>query len=221
MVAEEPASKQWKGVLFDLDGTLIDTHDLILSSFRHATRTVLGRVIPDEVLMAKVGIPLDVQMQDFSEDPEEWKVLSATYREYNHAAHDQMVKEFPGVVQMVADLARMGLRLGVVTSKRHALAMRGLKLFGMDEHMELLVGPDDCPAHKPDPLPVLTACEMMGLQPSECIYVGDSPFDIQAGNAAGCATVAVTWGMFPLEVLLEQNPTYVFGDPAQLTALVS
>lgn len=209
-----------KAVLFDLDGTLLDTHDLILASFRHATSTVLGRDIPEEELLAKVGQPLDVQMRDFTDDPATVDALLETYREHNHAVHDEIVKAFPGVPEMIDELARAGVRMGVVTSKRQALAWRGLEVCGLAERMEFVVAPDVFPEHKPAPGPVAHGCELMGLKPAECLYVGDSPFDMQAGNGAGCETVAVTWGMFSLDALEACSPTCVIDRPVELVGIV-
>ena len=113
---------------------------------------------------------------------------------------------FPGVPELLADLRETGLPFGVVTSKRHEAAVRGLATFGLDGAFDLLIGSDDCAAHKPDPGPVLQGCRQLGLRPEECAYVGDSPFDLQAGRGAGCPTAAVLWGMFPEEVLLAEKP---------------
>ena len=99
-----------KAVLFDLDGTLIDTLDMIKASLRYATETVLGRVIPDEVLMHNVGIPLVVQMAEF--DPERAEELLATYREHNVRVHDAMVREYPYVEESLERLVGLGLQLG-------------------------------------------------------------------------------------------------------------
>lgn len=199
-------ASQIKGVLFDLDGTLIDTYELILSSFRHATREVLGRNIPDGVLMQKVGQPLTVQMWDFTDDQETHDTLLTTYRAHNESVHDDVVSAFPGVAETVRELRAAGMRLGVVTSKRHALAQRALDLLGLSECFEFLIGSDDCSEHKPSPAPVLRGCELLGLEPSACVYVGDSPFDIQAGNAAGCTTAAALWGMFSERDLMAASP---------------
>lgn len=209
-----------KAVLFDLDGTLLDTHGLILASFRHATQEVLGADYPEDVLLRKVGQPLDVQMWDFTDDPRIHEELLTTYRAHNHGIHDQMVRAFAGIPEMLAQLKAQGCAMGVVTSKRHALAQRGLEACGIADYMECLVGPDDYPAHKPDPGPVRYGCELLGVLPQECAYVGDSPFDIQAGNGAGCPTVACTWGMFALGLLEAQNPTFTIEYPVQLPELL-
>ena len=205
-----------QGILFDNDGTLVDTHDLILSSMRHATRAVLGRVMPDEQLMAKVGIPLADQMMDFASSIEQRDELLRVYREHNHAHHDAAVRLFPGVLEGLQTLAAAGIVMGVVTSKKAPLATKGLQITGAWPYMNCLVGPDDCENAKPHPDPVLKGVELLGLEPSSCAYVGDSPFDIQSGNAAGLMTIAVTWGMFSAESLAQEHPDYMFGTFADL-----
>ena len=196
-----------RGVLFDLDGTLVDTYELILVSFRHTVREVLGRDYPDDVLMAKVGQPLDVQMWDFTDDEAVHDRLRDAYRAYNAEIHDRLIKRFPGTRDAVERIIAAGLPVGVVTSKRHAPAMAALESCGISDLFDVVVGSDDWPEHKPAPGPVLRGCDLLGVVPSACAYVGDSPFDIQAGNAAGCLTVAALWGMFPEGDLAAVRPT--------------
>lgn len=208
-------------VLFDLDGTLIDTYDLILVTFRHATREVLGRTIPDEELMAKVGQPLATQMWDFTDDAAVQQELVAAYREHNARVHSDLIKLFPGTVDMLERLKDAGVPLGVVTSKRHASAVQGLASFDLEHYFDFLIGSDDWPEHKPHPGPVAHGCDRWGITHERVLYVGDSPFDIQAGNAAGCATAAVLWGMFPQAVLAAEHPTYVCADQRELAPLLA
>lgn len=212
--------KDIQAVLFDLDGTLLDSHDLILSSFRHATHEVLGEDFPESVLMQKVGQPLPVQMWDFADDEDTHERLVATYRAHNEAVHDQVIRAYPGAVEAVAALHEAGYPLAVVTSKRHALAERGLEVTGLLPYMSFVVGPDDHPAHKPDPGPVVFGCDRLGIAPDACLYVGDSPFDMQAGRGAGCVTVAATWGMFAPEVLAAEHPDHTIASIAELPGLL-
>ena len=208
-----------RGILFDNDGTLVDTYDLILDSMRHATRQVLGKVLSDERLMQGVGTPLEAQFAAFTDDAGQQADLARVYRDHNHARHDQNIQLFPGVANGLRRLRDAGVALGVVTAKRHALAWHGLEITGAAPYLACLVGPEDCEVSKPDPAPVLKGVELLGLRPSECLYVGDSPFDMQAGNAAGCPTVAVLWGMFGEDALRAEGPTYVIRDFAELDSL--
>ncbi len=214
------AGAEVQGVLFDLDGTLLDTEQLLLASFRHTVSVVLEEAIPDERLMAKVGQPLNTQMWDFTDDDAVHERLCRTYREYNAQVHDQLIELFPGIVDALGELKRMGYPLGVVTSKRHEPATKGLAFFDLEGYFDFVIGSDDWPAHKPDPGPVEHGCDLMGLRPDECMYVGDSPFDVQAGNGAGCMTAAALWGMFSEDVLRAENPDFVCRDISELPGLL-
>ena len=209
-----------RAVLFDLDGTLLDTYDLLLATFRYATRAVLGRVIPDEALMAKVGQPLNTQMWDFTDDASVHDELCRVYRERNAVIHDDLVRLFPDTVDMLERLKDAGVPLGVVTSKRHEPAARGLDRFDLGGYFDFLVGSDDWPEHKPAPGPVSHGCDLLGLDPATCLYVGDSPFDIQSGNGAGCSTAAALWGMFPRTTLMAERPTFACARGAEVPLLL-
>lgn len=209
-----------KAILFDLDGTLLDTHDLLLAAFRYATRTVLNKVIPDKVLMAKVGQPLDAQMWDFTNDVSVHDELCRVYRAHTDTLHDDMVKPFPDTALMLERLKEADIPLGVITSKRHELAARGLGLFDLNGYFNFLIGADDWPSHKPHPGPVLHGCDLLGLSCRACLYVGDSPFDMQAGTSAGCPTAAALWGMFPREVLAAQHPTFMCSQGTEIPQLL-
>ena len=209
-----------KGILYDNDGTLVDTYDLILNSMRHCTRTVLGKVIPDEELMAKVGQPLVEQMKDFSDDPDVQAELLRVYRALNESEHDKTVRAFDGAERALARLRDAGLAQGVVTSKMHALAWHGLEITGLAPYLGCCIGANDCEWFKPDPRPVTAGVDALGLDPAQCLYVGDSPFDIHAGNGAGCTTVAVLWGMFPRDELAAENPDHYVGTFDELVDLV-
>lgn len=213
-------SVEVRGVLFDLDGTLLDTEHLLLTSFRYTMKTVLNEVIPDERLMAKVGQPLNTQMWDFTDDAVVHEELCRTYREFNAQVHDDLIRIFPGTVEVLAELRHQGYPLGIVTSKRHEPALHGLASFGLQNSFDFLIGSDDWPVHKPDPGPVLHGCDLLGLSSSECVYVGDSPFDMLAGNGAGCKTIAALWGMFSESTLRAECPDYVCATIEELPGLL-
>lgn len=208
-----------RAILYDNDGTLVDTHDLILASMRHATKAVLGREFPEEVLMHGVGTPLDTQLLELADGDEELGAeLARVYREHNHSIHDQSISLFAGVADGLRALHDAGLKQGVVTAKRHWLAQHGLEVMGVWEHLDCLIGADDCPKAKPDPDPIVMAADVLGVSPQECVYLGDSPYDMQAGLAAGCVTVAALWGMFPQDVLESFGPAAscaTFGEFAE------
>lgn len=149
------------------------------------------------------------QVKDYTDDPVLQERFCEAYRAHNKTVHDKMIKAFPGTVEALAELASAGLKLGVVTSKRHAVAWHGLEVVGAASYLDCCVGWDDIERPKPDPQPVVRGCELLGFDPSECLYVGDAPFDLQSGNAAGASTAAVTWGMFNEPALTAERPSFV------------
>ena len=137
--------------LFDLDGTLIDSIELILRSYRHTLRTHRGEAPADDVWMEGLGTPLWVQFRRFSEDPAEIEAMIATYRAYNLAHHDALVRPYDGVVEAVWGLKRRGRPLGLVTSKMRSGAARGLARASLEDAFDVIVGADDVTHPKPDP----------------------------------------------------------------------
>ncbi len=206
-------------VLFDLDGTLIDSTELILSSYRHTLKTHRDEAPSDDVWIAGLGTPLWVQFRKFTDDPAEIDAMVATYRDHNFAHHDAMVQEFPGILDAVRHLRDRGTRLGVVTSKKRHGAGRGLALCGFDGLFEVVITSDDVEQYKPNPEPVIRALERLDSSAAETIFVGDSPHDIDAGHGAGVATGAVLWGPFPRRTLDEHEPDLWMAKPADLAKL--
>lgn len=205
--------------LFDLDGTLIDSIDLILSSFRHTMQLHLDDVPPDDVWLKGLGTPLVVQFREFTENDDEIAQMVETYREHNLANHDAMVREYAGVHDVVLELAGGGIKLGIVTSKRRPGTLKGLAACRFDGRFEVLVTADDVERYKPNPDPVLLALELLDANAETTVFVGDSPHDMAAGRAAGVATAAVMWGPFPREWLEPQEPTHWVEQPGQLLDL--
>lgn len=203
--------------MFDLDGTVVDTVELIVESFRHATQTVLGEALPDEVITAGVGQPLMTQMEKLSLGHAE--ELYAAYREYNHRRHDELIRGYDGIAEALEGLRAAGRRLGIVTSKSADTTAMAFDAVGLAEHFDVVVTAGDTSAHKPSALPLLLCLERLAASAEGSIYIGDSPVDIRAGAAAGMATAAVAWGVFPREALLAEAPDYWLREPRELLPL--
>ena len=213
------ANPPFKAYLFDLDGTLIDSVELILQSYRHTVKKYLGKVPPDELWLAGMGTPLRKQLGEFSDDPEVIEAMIVTYREYNNQHHDDMVTVFPGALETVKTLRSWGVKLGVVTSKFRSGAQRGLKVCGFGDLFPVLVGADDVERPKPDPSPVLHAIEQLGVEPSETVFIGDSAHDLAAGRAAGVSTGAALWGPIERRILEPHEPDYWLETPGDVVSL--
>lgn len=200
------------GVLFDLDGTLLDTSGLIIKSFQHTFKVHYQRDLAADEVYPFFGKTLRVAMETLG--PDKVEDLIATYREFNLAKHDQLTTAFAGVVEVVQSLYNSGLKLGVVTSKTQGTALRGLRLFDIDKYFLTVVGADQCTKHKPDPEPVVMALTELGLMPQQCLMVGDSPADIVSAQQAGTKTAAVKWTQVPWTTMTSVHPDHV------LTAMV-
>lgn len=208
-------------VLFDLDGTLIDSIALILGSMRHAFARC-DRVIPsDDEWLTGVGIPLRTMLQRYAANDAEIDQLIAAYREHQLANHDSLVRCYDEVPQTLAKLQQTGHPLAVVTSKGDVLARRGLELVGIASYFQTIVSCDSCTRHKPHPEPVLTALERLGYEPEEALFVGDSVHDIEAGNAAGVESVAALWGPFSREQLAVARPNRYINRIGELVQVLA
>ena len=211
---------RYRVILFDLDGTLIDSGPIIMASMRHASVTVLGREPDEEAVRAAIGGQgLVSQMRDL--DPDRVDELIDVYRAHNEPLHATL-ETFDGVEHLLRDLVGRGHQLGIVTAKRRSTVHLAFDRFPfLPELTDVLVGSDDTERHKPDPDPVLEALHRLGATPEEAVYVGDSPFDIQAGNAAGAHTIAVGWGgIHPDERLLAAEPNALVQHPSEILELV-
>ena len=183
-------------ILFDLDGTLIDSIELILGSMRHAFTGFEGRVPTDEEWRAGIGIPLQTALGQFATNEGDVERLFGRYREYQLQHHDALVKPYEGIVDVVRRFASEGHPMALVTSKSDWMAEKALVHVGLDELIPVVVGCDSCVNHKPHPEPVERALALLGAARSNALFVGDSPHDVQSGRAAKVYTVGVTWGAF-------------------------
>jgi pyrophosphatase PpaX len=200
--------------LFDFDGTLVDSENLILASFRHATDAVLGDTPSDDVLRAGIGLTLEQQAHDLAGDRA--KELFDVYVEHNRAYHSELLRTFDGVPEMILRLRHRGRRLGVVTAKIRPTMELGFEHVPLErEWFEVLVAKEDTRLHKPHPEPLLLALELMHAAADDAIYVGDSPFDIRAAKAAGMRSVAVTWGRIHDRSRLEREQPDAIVDTAE------
>ncbi|HTA72655.1 MAG TPA: HAD-IA family hydrolase [Gemmatimonadaceae bacterium] len=195
-------------VLFDLDGTLLDTIELLLASVRWAFRDRSDRVPTREEWIAGIGTPLASQMRVYAADERDLATLIDGYREYQRAHHDELTRAYADAIETVVDLRRAGYRTGVVTSKASDIANRSLAFVGLDRYLDVVVGFDATDRHKPDPEPVRYALDALQVPPSAAVFVGDSPHDMYAGNAAGVITVGALWGPFPRSALLPASPRF-------------
>ncbi|OXM85020.1 pyrophosphatase PpaX [Paenibacillus rigui] len=206
-------------VLFDLDGTIIDTNELIIQSFLHTFEGVTPEPVTREHIIPNMGRPLVEQMQYFT-GRTEVEDLVQKYRAFNVGKHDDLVTEFPRVKETVAQLHAAGIKLGIVTSKVRLTSLMGLKLCGLSDYFQTIVSVDDVQKAKPDPEGIRKAMKELGSSPETTLMVGDSHYDIDAAHNAGVQSAGVAWSMKGIEYLKSYNPTYIIDDITELLPIV-
>lgn len=199
---------EFRGLLFDLDGTLLDTNELIIQSFQHTFSSHYKRTVSHEELFPYFGKPLRAAMEALG-DGSDAEELIKTYREFNHQHHDTLTTVFDGVEATLEALWQQDVNMAVVTSKTKETALRGLRLFNLDKYFPIVIGCNECENHKPHPEPVIKALANLGLPAQACLMIGDSPFDLISATAAGVRTAAVKWTRVSWPAVLEAKPDYI------------
>lgn len=210
-----------KYILFDFDGTLVNTNDVILASWQHTYRHYLGHEMPVDHITSCFGEPLLLTMErEFpGVDPQE---SADVYRQFQLENADKLVTIFPGIKELLADLKEAGYVLGIVTSRTRESALRYMDMFAITSYFSDLVTCDDTTVHKPNPEPILLAMSKLGASAEESIMIGDSPFDIKCANNAGVDSVMVNWRITCDEtsVIDDAKVDYWLHQPSDLVELL-
>ncbi|RCW48136.1 pyrophosphatase PpaX [Paenibacillus prosopidis] len=208
-----------KTMLFDLDGTILDTNELIIRSFIESLQGVVPEGFGREHIIPSMGQPLTDQMRLFS-GLDEVSHLVAAYREVNLRLHDELVKPFDYVGEVLETLHGKGIQIGVVTTKMRLTTERGLKFVGIFDYVDAIVTIDDVENPKPHPEPVSKAIGLLGADPATTLMVGDSTVDMQSAVAAGTTAVGVAWSLKGEQILKEAGAHHVINDMRDLYSFV-
>jgi len=206
-----------EALLWDLDGTILDTSDLIFNSYRFAFEKILKKNVSDDETLQHFGKPLEHVMISYSSDRS--RELVEAYREYNLSNHDSSVHPFPGIRDTLSNLQRQRFRQVVVTSKTVQLASWGLELFDLKQYIETVIGLESTDMHKPSPEPALEALKWLRMQPNNVLFVGDSETDYKCAHSAGIAFIAAMWGPNPGR-MSEIDADFKIEDPRDLLHIV-
>ncbi len=208
---------KFKYILFDLDGTLIDTNNLIIESFKYTYKKHLNLEVEEPEILQYFGEPLITTLSRY--DKENAQALYKTYIDYNESIHDSRVSLFTNIRECLEALQETGCVLAIVTSKRSSIAYQGLRLFDLLKYFTVIITVDDTTHHKPHPEPILKALEKLGATPEEALMVGDSVFDIQCAHNAGAKGALVSWGL-ALEHQQAEKPDYIIYDAMEIVDIV-
>jgi len=204
-------------VLFDLDGTILDSNELIYASFMHTFNHYKYSFTKEEI-MSFNGPPL---IETFTNiDPERAELMIETYRKHNHEVHRDYVKLFPNVIETIEVLKDNQIQMGIVTAKMRESVKMGLEITGLDHYFETIVTIDDVTHPKPHPESVIKAMTALNGEPGTTLMVGDNYHDIQAGQNAGVRTAGVAWSLKGQDFLASYNPTYMLQDMKDLLKIV-
>jgi pyrophosphatase PpaX len=204
---------RWPVVLFDFDGTLADTIPLIVASYHHAIGTI-GEAADDLEVRSWIGRPLQPVLEE--RYPGRGQELTDTYRTWNLAHHDELIRTVDGIPRLLGRLHDAGALTGVVSSKKADTVRLGLRAVGLEGVIDVVAGQEETNRHKPDPEPLLYAASQLGVDAGSCVYVGDATVDVQAARAAGMGAIAVTWGAGVPAALEAAEPDAVVDTAAEL-----
>jgi pyrophosphatase PpaX len=205
-------------ILFDLDGTLIDTNELIISTYLHTLEKYFPGKYRREDVLPFLGPTLHEVFGNMDPDRVEEMVLE--YRTYNLANHDALVKEFVGVMETIEILKKKGYKLAIVTTKREDVAFKGLRLMNLDPFFDVMIAYDHVKKVKPDPEPIFLALEKLGSKPEDALMVGDNFHDVLAGKNAGTKTAGVAWTIKGREYLAKYEPDYMLENMKDLLTIL-
>ena len=210
-------------VLFDFDGTVMNTNDVILQSWQHTFRTLRGREEDPEVLLKTFGEPLETTMKKFFPEMPVGESIKV-YRSFHYDNFGDLISVFPGMDDLIAEVKRRGYSLGLVTSRLYNTTMQGLEKYGLKEYFDVIVTANDTTKHKPDPEPVNITLEKLGAKPENSIMLGDTLFDLMCAKNAGVRSVLVSWSLAlsgkTKEDLGDAAPDYILEKPEDLLEII-
>ncbi len=206
-----------KCILFDLDGTLLDSEWLSSESYDAGIYSVIGRKLQNNEKQFLMGKPFNA-LTDLFPNHDINKIIDNTLTYYK--AHNHKIKPYEGIPDLLETLHRSGYKLGIVTTKLKVNAETELLHTGIRSYFDVVLTREDTKEFKPSPVPLLQAAELLSVIPQECMYVGDQPTDIEATHAAHMISVAALWGEGQPHRLLPLSPTYFANHPHELLGLL-
>ena len=203
--------------LFDADGTLFDTVDLICTCFDYITDKYAGKTIDRSTVIAGIGAPLRSQLETHIGTGRDLDSILADYLEFQLSIMEDKITPFPHVAETLGRLQQAGKKLAVVTSRRRFSLERILEATDTGRYFDVLVTPEDTSRHKPDAEPALKAMALLGAEPAATVFTGDAHYDICSGTSAGADTIFVNWSHASLDSL-PVRPTWSIDSLRELTA---
>jgi pyrophosphatase PpaX len=199
-------------ILFDLDGTLINTNDIIIDSFQSTFDTHFpGLVLTREKIMTFIGPTLHDTFSDYTNDPFTIQAMIDSYREYYVEYEFGNFEIYPGVLEVVEKLYTLGYNLGIVTSKFKEAAWPSFTFYNLQDYFSVFIALDDVENPKPSKEPIETALSRFPNF-NKAIMIGDNQGDILSGKNAGIYSAGVAWSLKGSSYLMQVNPDFMLSD---------
>lgn len=211
-------------VVFDFDGTIMDTNNVIIQSWQHTFRTIKGREGDLDYIMSTFGEPLEYSMEKtFAEVPSEESVR--IYREFHRAKFYDMIEIFPGIKEMLSEVKELGYKTGLATSRVKLTAYQGLEKYDLFKYFDEILTVEEVTKAKPDPEMLLTTLKKLGSSPETSAMTGDTRLDIGCANAAGATSILVGWsqalaGKTKEDFTGNEIPDHIIETPADLITVI-
>ncbi len=205
-------------LLFDLDGTLINTNELIIASFMHTLEKFYPGNYKREHVIPFMGPTLT---ESFSTvDANRVDELITEYRRFNVEMHDEFVEEYETVYETIETLHDQGYKIGIVTTKARNVVEMGLSFSRLKQFFDVVITIDDVQNAKPHPEPIQLALKKLDATPEETIMVGDNYHDIEGGKNAGTKTAGVVWSLKGKEFLESYHPDYMLEKMSDILTVI-
>lgn len=206
-------NSRFKGIIFDVDGTLTFTNQLIFDSFNHITEKYLGRTFSDKEIIELFGPTEDVILKDICKD--EYDSARKDYYKYYKDNHS-IAQLYDGIKSLIIEIKNADVLLSIFTGKGRTSALITLDEFELTNYFDLIVSGDDVENHKPSPEGIIKFLEMFKLNPKEVLMIGDAPSDIIAANDCGVEIASVVWDSYAEEEVRKLNPKNLFHSVSEL-----
>jgi len=214
-VKRGPKAPPFAALVFDVDGTLVDTIDLIVESFNHAFEKLTGKRRGREEIISLFGPTEENLLRRLF--PERSDEAIALFHSHYRSRHRELVRVFPGIADLLAWLRKRDIPLGALTNKGRRSTAVTLEETGLLPFFRTVVTGDDAPAPKPDPRGLLLVLEHLGADPGESAFIGDAPVDLECARRAGTKGYLVAWGkVYPEKALARLGPDRLFRSPEEL-----
>ncbi|MBC7262879.1 MAG: HAD family hydrolase [Chloroflexi bacterium] len=209
------ASRTLDALIFDLDGTLVDTFPLIIASLQHACEVATGRRHSEAEVVTMFG-PTEQDILHTAVGPVRYSVAEHAYYDYYERHHAQYVSVYEGIVRLLDQALHHGYRLALFTGKNHRSAWFTIRATGLEKYFPVVITGDDIEFNKPHPQGIWLALRELGVEAKRAAYVGDMPADIEAGHAAGVRTAGALWHSRFRDEVIACKPDYLFDTVAAM-----